>query len=56
MKFTSLETKNCILKKFKISDVNKGYFDWLKDKENSKYLTNYQFKNVLELKISFKSS
>ena len=50
MKFKSLETKNYILKKFKISDVNIKYLNWLKDKKNSKYLTNHQFKNIFELK------
>lgn len=47
---TSLETQNYILEKFKLSDVNKKYFDWIKDKKNNKFLTNFKFNNIPELK------
>lgn len=50
MNFKRLKTQNYILEKFKFSDVNKKYFDWLNNKENSKYLTNHKFDNILELK------
>jgi hypothetical protein len=48
--FKSLETQNYILEKFKLSDVNKKYFNWLKDKKNNKFLTNFKFNNISELK------
>ena len=50
MNFKSLNTQNYILEKFKLSDVDKKYFNWLKDKRNSKYLTNHKFGNIFELK------
>jgi len=50
MNFKNLNTQNYILEKFKLSDVDKKYFNWLKDKRNSKYLTNHKFDNILELK------
>lgn len=50
MNFKNLKSKNYILEKFKLLDVNKRYLNWLQDKTNSKYLTNYKFNNIFELK------
>ena len=48
--FKILKTKNYILKQFKVSEIDKKYLNWLRDKKNSKYLTNCNFKSVDELK------
>ena len=50
MNFNRLKTKNYILENFKLKDVKKKYFDWLKDERNSKYLSNHQFNNIKTLK------
>ena len=50
MNFKILKTQNYILEKFKLSDVNIKYFNWLKNKKNTKYLTNHKFSNIFELK------
>ena len=50
MNFNRLKTKNYILENFKLTDVKKKYFDWLKDERNSKYLSNHQFNNIKTLK------
>lgn len=48
--FRNLETKNYIIKNFNLSDINLRYLNWLKNKKNKQYLTNYKFKNLSELK------
>ena len=49
-KFKNFKTKNYIISNFNLSDVNLRYFNWLKDKKNNQFLTNYKFKNLFELK------
>ena len=49
-KFKNFKTKNYIISNFNLSDVNLRYFNWLKEKKNNQFLTNYKFKNLFELK------
>ena len=46
--------KKFFLRKLKLSDINQNYLDWFKNKNNTKFILNSNFKNLEELKIYYK--